>query len=200
MEEQNTFDYRECAVTIIFLAINILAYIYCTYSGEMVYNMGCMDAESVLLDHEYYRFFTSIFMHGGVDHLVSNMIFLVALGEMLERVIGHIRFALLYILSGIGGSIFSIANVVLSGRHYTAVGASGAIFGLIGALLILVVINNGRYQGISIRRMLFAIAYMVYEGMASEGVDNAAHLGGLIFGVLIMAAMYVAETFTIKKN
>lgn len=200
MEEQNTFDYREFAVTIIFLAINILSFIYCTYSGEIVYNMGCMDAEGVLLDHEYYRFFTSIFMHGGVDHLVSNMIFLVALGEMLERVIGHIRFALLYILSGIGGSIFSIANVVLSGRHYTAVGASGAIFGLIGALLILIVINNGRYQGISIRRMLFAIAYMVYEGMASEGVDNAAHLGGLIFGVLIMAAMYVADNFTIKKN
>lgn len=200
MEEQNSFDYRECIVTIAFLAINILIYIYCTYSGEVVYNTGCMDAERVLLDGEYYRFFTSIFMHGGMNHLVSNMIFLVALGEMLERVVGHLRFAVLYILSGIGGSIFSIANVLLSGRHYTAVGASGAIFGLIGALLILVVINNGRYEGISIRRMVFAIAYMVYEGMASEGVDNAAHLGGLIFGILIMAVMYVAEIFMTKRN
>lgn len=200
MEEQNSIEYRECIVTIAFLAINILTYIYCTYSGEVVYNTGCMDAERVLLDGEYYRFFTSIFMHGGMNHLVSNMIFLVALGEMLERVVGHLRFAVLYILSGIGGSIFSIANVLLSGRHYTAVGASGAIFGLIGALLILVVINNGRYEGISIRRMVFAIAYMVYEGMASEGVDNAAHLGGLIFGILIMAVMYVAEIFITNRN
>lgn len=200
MEEQNSFDYRECIVTIVFLAINILAYIYCTYSGEVVYNIGCMDAERVLLDGEYYRFFTSIFLHGGMPHLIGNMIFLVALGEMLERAIGHFRFTVLYLLSGIGGSIFSIANVILSGRRYTAVGASGAVFGLIGALLILVAINNGRYEGISIKRMIFAIAYMVYEGIASEGVDNAAHLGGLIFGVLIMAVMYVAETFHTKRN
>jgi rhomboid protease GluP len=154
-----------------------------------------MDAERVLLDGEYYRFFTSMFMHGGIDHIVSNMIFLAALGEMLERVIGHVRFAILYILSGIGGGLFSIANVLLSGNHHTSVGASGAIFGLIGAMLILVVIYNGRYQDISVGRMIFAIVYMVYDGMRSEGIDNAAHVGGLIFGALIMAFMNVIEAF-----
>lgn len=195
MEEQTSFDYRGCTVTIALVAINIIIYIYCTYAGEVVYNIGCMDAERVLLDGEYYRFFTSMFMHGGIDHIFSNMIFLAALGEMLERVIGHVRFAILYLLSGVGGSLFSIANVVLSGNHYTAIGASGAVFGLIGAMIILVVINNGHYQGISIRRMLFAIAYMVYSGMRSNNVDNAAHIGGLISGVLIMAVMYVIETF-----
>lgn len=195
MEEQTSFDYRGCTITIALVAINIIIYIYCTYAGEVVYNIGCMDAERVLLDGEYYRFFTSMFMHGGIDHIFSNMIFLAALGEMLERVIGHVRFAILYLLSGVGGSLFSIANVVLSGNHYTAIGASGAVFGLIGAMIILVVINNGHYQGISIRRMLFAIAYMVYSGMRSNNVDNAAHIGGLISGVLIMAVMYVIETF-----
>lgn len=200
MEERNTFDYRDCTVTIALVAINIIIYIYCTYAGEVVYNVGCMDAEHVLLDGEYYRFFTSMFMHGGMDHIFSNMIFLAALGEMLERVIGHVRFAILYLLSGIGGSLFSIANVVLSGNHYTAIGASGAVFGLIGAMIILVVINNGHYQGISIKRMIFAIAYMVYSGMRSRNVDNAAHIGGLIFGVLIMAAMYVIETFRQKNQ
>ena len=199
MEEQKSFDYRDCSVTIALAAINIIIYIYCTYAGEVVYNVGCMDAERVLLDGEYYRFFTSMFMHGGIDHIVSNIIFLIALGEMLERVIGHIRFAVLYLLSGVGGSLFSIANVVLSGNRYTAIGASGAVFGLVGALLILVVINNGHYQGISIKRMIFAIAYMVYDGTRSEQVDNAAHVGGLIFGVLIMAAMYVIEVYRPKK-
>ena len=199
MEEHKSFDYRDCSVTIAMAAINIIIYIYCTYAGEVVYNVGCMDAERVLLDGEYYRFFTSMFMHGGIDHIVSNMIFLIALGEMLERVIGHFRFAVLYLLSGVGGSLFSIANVVLSGNRYTAIGASGAVFGLVGALLILVVINNGHYQGISIKRMIFAIAYMVYDGMRSEQVDNAAHVGGLIFGVLIMAAMYVIEVYKPKK-
>lgn len=200
MKEKNTFDYRNYSVMIILIAMNIIIYIYCTYTGELVYNVGCMDAERVLLDREYYRFFTSMFMHGGIDHIVSNMIFLAALGEMLEKAIGHVRFAVLYFLSGIGGSLFSIANVVLSGKHYTAIGASGAVFGLIGALLILVVINNGRYGGISIKRMLFAIAYMIYDGMRSEHVDNAAHVGGLIFGALIMAAMYVIEAFKPKHG
>lgn len=195
MEEQNTFDYRECIFTIVFLAMNVISYIYCTYFGETVYNIGCMDAERVISDHEYYRFFTSIFMHGGVEHLVSNMIFLAALGEMLERSIGHVRFILLYLISGFGGSVFSIANVVLSGNYYTSVGASGAIFGLIGALLVLVVISRGRYQGISIKRMLFATAYMIYEGTVSEGVDNSAHLGGLIFGMLIMSAMNLVKVY-----
>ena len=195
MQEQKSFDYRDYTVMIILIAINIIIYMYCTYAGEVVYNRGCMDAERVLLDGEYYRFFTSMFMHGGIDHIVSNMIFLAALGEMLERVIGHARFAILYILSGIGGGLFSIANVLLSGNHHTSVGASGAIFGLIGAMLILVVIHNGRYQDISVGRMNFAIVYMVYDGMRSEGIDNAAHVGGLIFGALIMAFMNVIEAF-----
>lgn len=199
MEEQKSFDYRDCIVTIVLAGMNIIIYIYCTYAGEAVYNVGCMDAERVLLDGEYYRFFTSMFMHGGIGHIFSNMIFLAALGEMLERVIGHVRFAALYLFSGVGGSLFSIANVVLSGKHYTAIGASGAVFGLIGAMLILVVIHNGQYEGISIKRMLFAIAYMVYDGMRSAQVDNAAHVGGLIFGVLIMAAMYAAEVHKQKK-
>ena len=195
MQEQKSFDYRDYTVMIILIAINIIIYMYCTYAGEVVYNRGCMDAERVLLDGEYYRFFTSMFMHGGIDHIVSNMIFLAALGEMLERVIGHARFAILYILSGIGGGLFSIANVLLSGNHHTSVGASGAIFGLIGAMLILVVIHHGRYQDISVGRMIFAIVYMVYDGMRSEGIDNAAHVGGLIFGALIMAFMNVIEAF-----
>ena len=118
MQEQKSFDYRDYTVMIILIAINIIIYMYCTYAGEVVYNRGCMDAERVLLDGEYYRFFTSMFMHGGIDHIVSNMIFLAALGEMLERVIGHARFAILYILSGIGGGLFSIANVLLSGNHH----------------------------------------------------------------------------------
>ena len=194
---EKTFSYRHCSATIFLIAINIIVYICCTCLGEMVYNIsygiGCMDAERVLLDGEYYRMVTSLFMHGGIEHIVSNMIFLAALGEMLEKALGHFRFALLYMLSGICGNIFSIAQIVLSGERHTSVGASGAVFGLIGALLIIVIINNGRYREISIHRMVLAIIYMVSTGMSAERIDNAAHLGGLISGILIMAAMYAIE-------
>lgn len=195
--EETSFNCKNCIVTVILLALNIIAYICCTCLGEMVYNksyeLGCMNAERVLLDGEYYRLVTSMFMHGGIDHIVSNMIFLAALGGMLERAIGRFRFALLYMLSGVCGNIFSAAGIVLSGELHTSVGASGAVFGLIGALFIIVVIHNGRYGEISIEGMIFAIIYMVYTGMASERIDNAAHLGGLISGVLTMAVMYVIE-------
>lgn len=201
---KNSFNCKSCTVTIIFLAINIIAYIICTCLGEMVYNisyeLGCMDAERVLLDGEYYRLVTSMFMHDGIDHIVGNMIFLAALGEMLENAIGHFRFALLYLLSGLCGGVFSIANIILSGEIHTSVGASGAVFGLIGALLIIVIVHNGRYGGISIQRMLLAIIYMAATGMRSERVDNAAHLGGLISGVLIMAVMYAIEVWVGGKR
>lgn len=210
MEDQNSFHYRKCIVTMVLLAINVIVYLCCVYAekiayhettlAEVFYNFGSMNAERVLSNGEYYRFITSMFMHGGISHLVSNMIFLAALGEMLERAIGHVRFALLYFLAGIGGDLFSIINAVLSQDYYTAIGASGAIFGLIGAMLVLVVINDGHYEGISIKRMIFAILYMVYSGMQSEGIDNAAHFGGLVFGVLVMSAMYMIEVSIWKSQ
>ena len=210
MEERNSFQYRKCIVTLVLVVINVLIYLCCIYAdkipygettlADMIYDAGSMNTERILSNGEYYRSVTSMFLHGGISHIVSNMIFLIALGEMLERAIGHARFVLLYFLSGIGGDIFSMINVVLSQNYYTAIGASGAIFGLIGAMLVLVVLNDGHYEGISIKRMVFAIVYMVYSGMQSEGIDNAAHLGGLVFGVLIMTAMYLIETIRWKRQ
>ncbi|MDE7267164.1 MAG: rhomboid family intramembrane serine protease [Lachnospiraceae bacterium] len=210
MEERNSFQYRKCIVTLVLVVINVLVYLCCIYAekipygettlADMIYDAGSMNTERILSNGEYYRSITSMFLHGGISHIVSNMIFLIALGEMLERVIGHSKFVLLYFLSGIGGDIFSMINVVLSRNYYTAIGASGAIFGLIGAMLVLVVLNDGHYEGISIKRMVLAIVYMVYSGMQSEGINNAAHLGGLVFGVLIMAAMYLMETIRWKRQ
>jgi rhomboid protease GluP len=148
-----------------------------------------MDAKSVFADHEFYRLITAIFLHGDIEHIVSNMIFLVGLGQMVECAIGHLRYTILYMLSGLGASIFSMLYSQISGRYYSSVGASGAIFGLIGALFILVILNNGRYGQVSIRRLLFGVFYMVYSGVRSQNVDNAAHIGGLICGIFIMAVM-----------
>jgi rhomboid protease GluP len=153
-----------------------------------------MDAESVFVNHEFYRLITAIFLHGDIEHIVSNMIFLVGLGQMVECAIGHIRFTAIYMLSGLGASIFSMLYSEISGKYYSSVGASGAIFGLIGALFILVIVHNGRYGQVSIRRLLFGVFYMVYSGIRSQNVDNAAHIGGLICGIFIMAVINVIET------
>ncbi|MDE6622043.1 MAG: rhomboid family intramembrane serine protease [Lachnospiraceae bacterium] len=219
MEGQNTVNWRSYSVTLAIVAINIAGYILCTQMGEAVYNIGSMNAEKILVEKEYYRFITSIFLHADIDHIVGNMIYLFGLGQMIEQMIGHIRFAILYLFSGFGAGIFSILYAVLTGDIYDAVGASGAIFGLIGALFILLVIRDMRrraqrrssgtesvsaqasglnvdsrqvptgYEHISVGKMIFVVAYMIYSGARAARIDNAAHVGGLVCGLLLMAIM-----------
>jgi rhomboid protease GluP len=153
-----------------------------------------MDAESVFINHEYYRLITATFLHADIEHIVSNMIFLVGLGQMLECAIGHVRFAVLYLLSGLGASVASMLYSATSGNIYTSVGASGAIFGLVGALCVIVISNNGRFGHISMRRLIFALVYMIYSGVRTQHVDNAAHIGGLVCGIFIMALINLIET------
>ncbi|MDE7415630.1 MAG: rhomboid family intramembrane serine protease [Lachnospiraceae bacterium] len=224
MEAQRTVSWRRYSVTLVIMAINIVGYILCTQMGEVVYNIGSMNAEKILVDKQYYRFVTAIFLHADIEHIVSNMIYLIGLGQMVEQMIGHIRFGVLYLLSGFGASVFSILYSVMTGDIYDAVGASGAIFGLIGALFILLVIRdmrrrarrrsykagtipdqtdildeNGRvmpngYESISVGKMVFVVVYMIYSGTRAARVDNAAHVGGLVCGLLIMAVMNLTKT------
>ncbi len=184
------YKIKDYYITIIILVLNIVVYLAYTFIGESVYNIGCLDASLVIRQKEYYRILSCTFLHIDIEHIVGNMIFLVALGQMLETSIGHIRFIIVYLLSGIGGSILSLIYIVLTAQHYTSIGASGAVFGLIGALLFLVVINNGRFGDISLPRILFAIFYMIYSGYNSLQTDNSAHIGGLICGLLSMMVLY----------
>jgi len=219
MREQRDASWRNYSVTLVIMAMNIAGYILCTQMGEVVYNMGSMNAERVLVDRQYYRFVTSIFLHADIEHIVSNMIYLVGLGQMVEQMTGHVRFAVLYLLSGFGAGVFSIMYAVLTGDIYDAVGASGAIFGLIGALFILLVVRDMRrrarressggavdildedcrvmpdgYESISVGKLVFVVVYMIYSGTRAERVDNAAHVGGLVCGLLVMAVMNVIKT------
>lgn len=221
MEEQKVSDWRSYRVTLVLLVLNIVGYIFCTQMGEVVYTIGSMNAEKILVAHEYYRFLTSVFLHADIEHLVSNMIFLFGLGQMVEQVVGHISFSIVYLLSGFGGSIFSILYAVLTGKIYDAVGASGAIFGLVGALFILVVARDlkrrshsqgtveildqrgrqmpGAYESVSVGRIIFAVVYMIYSGSRAAGVDNAAHVGGLLCGIMIMAVINIVNTGGYKR-
>lgn len=219
MEGQGKTSWRSFCVTLTIMMINIVVYIVCTQTGEVVYNIGSMNTERILADRQYYRLVTAIFLHADIEHIVSNMIYLAGLGQMVEQITGHIRFALLYLLSGVGASVFSLAYSVQTGRMYDAVGASGAIFGLIGALFILLVVRdmrrrgnsrgaddmsaqvldeNGRvmpdgYASISVGKMVFVVVYMIYSGTRAVHVDNAAHIGGLVCGLLIMAVMNLVK-------
>lgn len=151
---------------------------------------GAMYVPLMIAQGEYYRLFTSMFLHFGFDHLLNNMVTLVLSGWNLEIEIGKIKFLLIYILSGLGGNILSAWWDIQTGEYAVSAGASGAIFGLIGALLYVAIRNRGRIGDISGKGIIFMIILSLYYGFTSTGVDNMAHIGGLLSGFLLSILLY----------
>ena len=147
---------------------------------------GAMYEPYVIEGREYYRFVTSMFLHFGIEHLLNNMIMLGALGFNLEPEIGKIRFLLIYLFSGIFGNICSLLWNTARAETVVSAGASGAVFGLMGALLGIVVRYKGRMIGkLNKKKILLLAALSIYIGLTTAGVDNAAHIGGLASGFIL---------------
>ena len=130
---------------------------------------------------EWWRLFTSAFLHGSFIHIAFNMYILFFLGSTLERILGHTRFTVLYLLAALGGSV---ASYWFSDLNTVSVGASGAIFGLMGALIV-----AGRRLRYDISQVLFLLAINVAIGFFSPLVDWRAHFGGLIVGAVVATIM-----------
>lgn len=173
-------------ISIILVAVNVLSFLICTITGDLLYNKGAFGVTE-LLRGEVYRLFTSMFLHGSVEHLFSNMIVLYYVGAMAERELGPFSYAVLYLLSGLAGNIFSAGYELFTGSFGSSVGASGAVFGVEGALLLLVMLRRGRLSSMTTGRVAFAIAFSLYCGFTSAGVNNAAHVGGVLMGFFTAA-------------
>ncbi|HJC42171.1 MAG TPA: rhomboid family intramembrane serine protease [Candidatus Mediterraneibacter gallistercoris] len=182
-----------CTVTLI--VINIAVFFILTLFGDtedavFMLQHGAMYAPYVTEGHEYYRIFTCLFLHFGIAHLLNNMVMLGALGWNLELEIGKIRYIIIYFGSGIIGNIISLCYDLTLQQPAVSAGASGAIFGLMGALLYVVIANRGRLGRLSGRGMLVMVALSLYFGLTSSGVDNLAHIGGLVSGFLLAVVLY----------
>jgi rhomboid protease GluP len=151
-------------------------------SIEDLLKWGANFGPYVAVDREYWRLVSSVFLHIGFLHLFFNMWCLLAAGPMIERFFGHLGFAAIYILSGLGGAVASMAV------HPTLVsaGASGAIFGIFGALLGFLVVQHHAVPSTLLKLLRSSagsfVAYNIFFGLMSAKVDNAAHLGGLATG------------------
>ena len=166
----------------ILVAANVIVYLICTFTGNLLYNIGELDAAAVLLRREYGRIIYSMFLHAGIDHLFNNMVILFFLGAMIEKVTGHIQLLLIYLLSGIGANICSLLYKVMTMDSMTTVGASGAIFGLDGVLLAWILLDRQAMPDVTPRRVLLMIVLSLYSGFTAHNIDNAAHVGGLLTG------------------
>lgn len=157
---------------------------------DMMIHYGAMFIPAVVEGKEYYRLFTSMFMHFGFAHLLNNMIILFVLGDNLERALGRLKYLIFYLICGVGANVISMLANMNEFRQSVSAGASGAIFGVIGGLLYAVTINRGQLEDLSSRQLVLLVVCSLYYGFTSTGVDNVAHVGGLILGIALAAVMY----------
>ena len=188
-------------ITIGLIITNIIIFIVLEWKGnsldaEYMMEMGAVYPEKIQVDGEYWRLITATFMHFGFSHLLNNMVLLGTAGQILERAIGPLKYLILYLLAGVGGSTLSYVQMLHSGDYAVAAGASGAIFGIVGALLWIVIRNKGHYETLTGKGLVAMIVLCLYYGISTGGVDNWGHIGGLIGGFLIGNLFYMRKKET----
>jgi rhomboid protease GluP len=140
-----------------------------------------MKDNQLIAEGQVWRLFTPMFLHGSIMHIGFNMYALNLFGRRLERYFGHWRFLLLYILSGFGGNVLSMMFT-----EAPSLGASTAIFGLIGAQGIFIYQNRGLFGGMTrqaLQSIILVAAINLMIGL-SPGIDNWGHIGGLVAGLI----------------
>ncbi|WP_457282908.1 rhomboid family intramembrane serine protease [Polaromonas sp. P5_D5] len=147
---------------------------------------GANSAASVVEDRQYWRLLTAAFLHGGFLHLALNMLGLWEAGRQLNRLHGNFQFLLIYLASALTGSALSLH---FSAQQSVSVGASGAVFGVLGALLVAMHQHRGQIPGLTTKKVMTSqgvfLAYALVQGFSQQGIDNAAHVGGLVAGCVL---------------
>lgn len=186
-------------LTNILIAVNLLVFLISAWISKNIfdidiYTLIIMGAKvnSLIDKGQVWRLITCAFLHGGLIHIFFNMYALKILGPEIEYVYGKVKYLVIYLLSAIAASIFSY----IFGPQSVSVGASGAIFGLFGAMLIFGIKHRKQMGKAYMMNILQVIFVNVIIGISSSNIDNAAHFGGLIVGALI--ALLLGERRSLK--
>lgn len=183
-------DWKNLSYVSIFLVVvNVIVFLISENDGGRLMEAGALNIDGVLRNKEYGRFLWYMFLHGGIEHIFNNMVMLYFMGTMIEREIGHLPYAVIYFLSGIGGGMFSLYMRLRVMNPVGSVGASAAIFGLDGLLLSMVLFYRRPMPTVTPVRVFLMIGLSLYNGFISDNVDNAGHVGGLLVG-LLSGALY----------
>lgn len=191
---EKIFSYKKPIITYAIMAICIILFMMMYILGN-----GSSDTSTLIKfganydlltkSGQYYRLFTCMFLHIGIMHLICNMYSLYVIGKEVEGLFGKWKYLLIYLLSGICGSMLSLAFT----HNTVSAGASGAIFGLLGALLYFGYYYR-TYLGVVMRSSIIpVILFNLVIGFLSSSIDNAAHIGGLVGGILIAMAVGVPD-------
>jgi len=191
---------REVPATVAVFVLNVLAFAWTAQSTSGQFRSSALLAFGALEPMhvwagDYWRLLACTFLHGGFVHIASNMYMAAGWAPTLERVMGSVRFSVIYVLAALSGSCASMISSWVFGAHMT-VGASGALFGIVGAVLAL---RRRQFDSFgsfvrdsSVRSLLLQLALWTALGLTVLPLDNAAHAGGLAMGY-VATALFAAR-------
>jgi membrane associated rhomboid family serine protease len=180
----------EAPATIALVAVNVLVYLLTIYDGGggldapggKIFSDGALVGAAIDINGDWYRLVSAMFLHAGVIHIAFNMLALYWLGTVVEQALGTWRFLLVYFVSGLAGSAGAL---LLTGPFAVTVGASGAIFGIMGSLLVLEYVATGTFAGQAMALIVLNLALT----FTIPNISVGGHLGGLVGGVLATFAL-----------
>lgn len=185
------FSPKKPIITYLLIVVNIVMYLLTlSLSEEIDLNRLFFNNYILIQSGQYYRLFTSMFMHADVFHLLFNMWALYVIGPQIERYYGKTKFLLIYVISGLLGSAFSA--VAMDAMTYS-IGASGAIFGLFGSLAYFTYYYRATLQGLLRSQIFPVILINLLMGFLISGIDVWAHIGGLIGGMLVSMSIGIGD-------
>ena len=181
---EDVFKPKKPIITYGLIFINVLIYLLCILNNNLITTLAVN--RYFITSGQYYRLITGIFCHASIWHLVFNMYALYIIGMQLESFLGKYKYLTIYLLSGLSGSLLSI----LFSSNYS-VGASGAIFGLMGSLLYFGYHYRVYLDSVVKSQIIPLILINLIIGFSFTGIDNFAHVGGLVGGILSTMALGV---------
>lgn len=185
------FSQKKPVVTYALIVLNIMVYLFMTlYDLDGTYFYALANNYEFVQNGQIYRLLTSMFLHADIIHIGCNMYALYILGPQVERYYGKTKFLLIYLLSGILGSIFSC---VFMSADTISMGASGAIFGLLGSIAYFTYYYRATLQGLLRSQILPVILLNLAIGFMVPGIDISGHIGGLIGGILVSMAIGIGD-------
>ena len=184
------FSQKKPIVTYVLIVLNVMIFLLSQIYPKLVGMFG--NNYMFIQSRQIYRLITSMFLHGGIMHLLFNMYALYILGSQVERYYGKRRFLLIYFLSGLMGSLFSCV-FMKTNVFGVSIGASGAIFGLMGSIAYFTYYYRATLQGVLREQIMPVIVLNLLLGMMIQSIDLFAHIGGLIGGLLISMAIGIGD-------
>lgn len=176
-------------VTTVLIIINVVIFLLETKDGgstnrEVALKYGAQ-YQPLIRQGQYYRLFTAMFLHFGAYHLLFNMYALSVIGPAVDYVCGPAIFLIVYLGAGLAGNITTMILDEKTGRSSLSAGASGCIFGLLGACFVLAIAGYGS----SMRSILTTLAINLVYGLSSRRINMMSHAGGFVGGAAIMAVV-----------